>query len=128
MIERRTAQALQIAVLLCADALLAVILLLNARDQGPVFDLLGAGAVAGVVVSAVALAAVLTRSRGLGGTALLLAWLCLIAVPIAAGVIAVRSGADAVIGLVETFILALAILDALAGLIAGFAANRSAQA
>jgi hypothetical protein len=128
MIERRTAQALQIAVLLCADALLAVILLLNARDQGPVFDLLGAGAVAGVVVSAVALAAVLTRSRGLGGTALLLAWLCLIAVPIAAGVIAVRSGADAVIGLVETFILALAILDALAGLIAGFVANRSAQA
>jgi hypothetical protein len=128
MIDRRTARALQIAVLLCADAVLGAIILVQAWGQAPVIDLLAACAMAGAVVSALALIAVLTRSRGLGGTALLLAWLRLIAVPIAAGVIAVSSGADAVIGLVETFILGLAILDALAGLVAGFAANRSTQA
>ena len=43
------------------------------------------------------------------------------------GVIAVRSGPDAVIGLVETFALAVAMFDALAGLAAGIAANRSTR-
>jgi hypothetical protein len=127
MIDHRVARALQIAVLLCADAAVVAILLVQAQGKEQAFGLLCAGALAGVVISALALAAVLTRSRGLGGTALLLAGLRLIGVPVAAGVIAVRAGADAVVGPVETFAVALAVIDAIAGLAAGFAANRSTR-
>lgn len=125
MIDRRVARALQIAVLLCADAAVAAILILQVRGEDQAaFDLLAAGCVAGAVIAALALVAILARSRGLGGTALLLAWLRLAAVLVAVGVIAVRDGADAVIGPVETFAVAVAVIDGLAGLAAGHAANR----
>ncbi|GII23263.1 hypothetical protein [Planosporangium mesophilum] len=124
MIDRRIARALQIAVLLCADATIVAILLVQAQGKEQAFGLLCAGALAGVVISTLALAAVLTRSRSLGGTAPLLAGLRLISVPVAAGVIAVWAGADAIVGPVETFAVALAVLDAIAGLAAGVAANR----
>jgi len=125
IIDRRVARILQITVLLCADALMAGIIVVQAWGEAPAFDLLCAGAAAGAVIAAVALAAVLARSPGLGRTALLLAWLRLIGVPVAAGVVAVRSGPGAVIGLVETFALAVAMFDAIAGLAAGIAASRS---
>lgn len=127
MIDRRVARAAQIVVLLCADTAVAAIVLLQARGREPMFDLLAAGAVAGMIICAVALAALLARNHGAAGTALVLAWLRLAGVPLAAGIIALRSGADAVIGLVETFVLAVAVLDAIAGLTAAVAASRATR-
>jgi hypothetical protein len=80
------------------------------------FDLLGASALAGVVIAALALAgcvAVLRgRSRRLLGASRTLAWLRLAAIPGAAWTIAAVIGLNAVSGLSEAFVICLTLLVA----------------
>jgi hypothetical protein len=128
------------AVLLCGDAglvaVVSVIWTAQARGQETTedvaaFDLLGVNAAAGVVILALAVVAAVAATRGGGRTvatvAWSLAWLRLIAVPVTAVVIAVVVGAGSVFGLVETFVVGLAVLDAAVAVLATGTARRSTR-
>jgi hypothetical protein len=124
--RRLTVRAWLTGLLLCCDAAVVAIvgLVWTAQARGQVaaaevatLDLLGISAAVGVVVMAGALAATVAVSRGRSGRvaatgARALAWLRLAAVVVALAAIAVVAGLDALIGLVETFAAALAVLDA----------------
>ena len=63
-----------------------------------------------------------------GRAAWSLAWLRLAGVLVAAAVIAVVVGTDAVVGLAETFVVALAVLDALVAVVLTGTVRRLMQA
>jgi hypothetical protein len=112
--------------LLCCDvAVVAIVgLVWSAQARGQVadagvatLDLLGVSAAVGVVVMIGVLTATVAALRGRSGRvaatgAWSLAWLRLVAVIVALVAIAVVAGLGAVLGLVETFAAALAVLDA----------------
>jgi hypothetical protein len=123
---------------MCCDvAVVAIVgLVWAAQARGQVagaevatLDLLGISAAVGVVVMIGALTATVAVLRGRSGRvaatgAWSLAWMRLAAVVVALVAIAVVAGLDAVIGLVETFAAALAVLDAAVAVVVAGTARR----
>jgi hypothetical protein len=114
-------------VLVVADAAFAAISLVifhayRADDltgaESATFIVLGASALAGMLVLLLALIALARGRRGHGVAKLAsgLAWLRLLAVIIALLVVAARLGTSAVVGLIETFGAVLAVGDAILAL------------
>jgi hypothetical protein len=124
--RRLVARAWLTGLLVCCDvAVVAIVgLVWAAQARGQVtaddvatFDLLGISAAAGAVIMALALAATVAVIRGRPGrgtavTASSLAWLRLVAVIVGLAAIAVVAGLPSVIGLVESFVAGLAVVDA----------------
>ena len=139
--HRVVARASLTALLLCCEvAIVALVgLVWVAQLRGQVratdvatMDLLGISAAVGVVVVAFVLAATVAvirnrRGRGLAATGWSLAWLRLAGVLVGAGAIAVSLGLDAVVGLVETFAVGLAVLDAAVAVAVAGTARRLAR-
>jgi hypothetical protein len=135
------ARAWLTGVLLCCDAavvaIIALVWIAQARgqvtgDDVAVFDMFGVSAAVGVVALAFALAATIAvarrrSGRGAAAVAWALGWLRLAGVVIATVAIAVVVGIDAVVGLAATFVVALAILDALVGLVVAGSVRRLAR-
>jgi len=135
---RRALRAALIGVLVMLDlALVAIVSLVwTAQRQGQVsgqetgtLTLLGISAAIGVVILLILLAATLSAgnpsaSRPLATVGLTLAWLRLAGIITAPAVIAAALGMSAVIGLAESFVVALALLDALAALVVAAATRR----
>jgi hypothetical protein len=129
-------------VLLCCDAaivaIIALVWIAQARgqmtgDDVAVFDMFGVSAAVGVVVVAFALAATVAvarrrSGRGPASVAWALGWLRLAGVVVATVAIAVVVGIDGVVGLAATFVVALAILDALVGVVVAGSVRRLARA
>ena len=135
------ARAWLTGVLLCCDAAIVAIITLvwiaQAHGQTTghlaVFDMFGVTAAAGVVVEGFALSATVAVARGRGArhpaaAAWSLAWLRLAGVLVATAAIAVVVGTEAVVGLAETFVVALAVLDALVAVILAGTVRRLTQA